>query len=265
MKRLISLVLLLILSNSYAYLIGGRLAKKSELKSAVYINNNCTATKIGDQFFLTAAHCVYDYQNGLIRDAYFIGSHLTIQTHYGVDKVLTIVKSFPHYSFVSWVEEKLKQKRPTHNAALESYDIALIKVEESTPSIPVADISSDKIKTNKSVFIGGYGCENGKWKRPETPNLKIAVTKTVDQVKYDYSGRNLNQAFYYNFYTKGLLLDFKTASLCPGDSGGGVFLNGKVIGVNSQYIFKDRSGISLVNLHTRLDDIQDWILKTLDY
>jgi S1-C subfamily serine protease len=57
------------------------------------------------------------------------------------------------------------------------------------------------------------------------------------------------------------LLDSTSASICPGDSGGPVYKesNQSVIGINSQYIFSDKSGVSYLNTHTRLSEVSDWI------
>lgn len=260
------LILTLNATNSFGFLIGGKKAAANQYKSSVFINDSCSASKISSKFFLTAAHCVYDYSHGLIRENYLPLEDFTVKTHYGVSKVLTVKKTHIHYTFVDVVEEKLRQNQTGDTAPFAAFDIAIIEVNENSSEIPAAKIDFNYIKPDTVITIGGYGCVDQKWSKVTEVLYKIMTTKTVPEstLSFDSYSRNLSQAYNHNIYSKGFKMDSKSASLCPGDSGGPAYVNNKIVGINSQYIFVDRSGLSYINLHTRLSEVQDWVLRKLD-
>jgi hypothetical protein len=69
--------------------------------------------------------------------------------------------------------------------------------------------------------------------------------------------------------TAGHAQDEAFASLCLGDSGGPLYrpdrADPRVVGVNSDYSFRDQSGVSWTDWHTRtsrgsLHDIAEWLI-----
>jgi hypothetical protein len=272
MKYFILPIFLIFTMNSFAAidLIGGKDAGKDEFRSTVYIKGSCTATKIAKRAFLLAAHCVINFKNAEIKHKYNGTGKIKIETHYGASYKLKVIGAFAHESYVSKFKDKMGSNSSKFVTGLNAFDIAVVTVNEDSPKIPVATIGLEYVKEGQSVTIGGYGCEDkvGSSFNFYKPNYKISTTVVVGskEISFDYHHRDNSRVMDFNFLTKGLGMDKSTASICPGDSGGPVYRrsDNALIGVNSYYIFKDSSGISLINLHTRISEVSEWVKTFLD-
>lgn len=246
-------------ASAHPFLIGGEQAETTQFRSTVHLALGCTASKVASKTFMLAAHCVLN-QYG--ENSYNPGSIIVIKTHYGITATTTVKKVFAHESYATALKNK-----ESNSQGFQSYDIALIAVNEKTPEIPVVAIDYEKIKAGEKVVIGGYGCEKNALDPDGRRLFKIALTKVASSsvISKDYYGRDISRANEFNFYTKGKAMDSESGSICPGDSGGPVYRNSNnsVIGVNSLYIFKDNSAISYVNTHTRVSEVADWIKPKL--
>jgi secreted trypsin-like serine protease len=256
---------LLPLAQAGEKLIGGRLATTEEFKSSVYIGGFCTASKVGPHTFLTAAHCMVNGSTATIKDAFVKGALISVVTHYAPFAMLTVDEAFPHETYTAEMRRRIAAREVTAGGAFKAYDIALFTVVEPTPDIPVADVDYQRVEADELVTIGGYGCEDSIFSGSGQRKYKIATAKVVanEFVTQDNYGRDIKDVDFFNFYSAGLKRDASAASICPGDSGGPAYRdsNKAVVGVNSQYVFSDTSGISLVNTHTRTSQVADWLFE----
>ena len=258
---------LLPLAQAGEKLIGGRLATSEEFKSTVYIGGFCTASKIGPYTFLTAAHCMVSAATptSTVRDTFKKGAQISVATHYGPIASLTVDEAFPHETYTAEMNRRIAAGEATAGGAFKAYDIGLFTVVEATPDIPVAEVDYQRVETDELVTIGGYGCEDSIFSGSGQRKYKIATAKVVaaEEITQDSYGRDIKDVDFFNFYSAGLKRDARAASICPGDSGGPAYRDSSkaVVGVNSQYVFSDTSGVSLVNTHTRTSQVADWLLE----
>jgi hypothetical protein len=122
-------------------------------------------------------------------------------------------------------------------------------------------VSGEKLKTY------GYGCE-------ATADLDNPVShkKNSDIETLPFSALNTScssiapvinhsaSSIYKSQMISASLRSGGKSSLCEGDSGGPVTRNGKVVGVNSQYLIDQTSQTeeAYLNLHSRLSEIRGW-------
>ena len=269
-------------------LIGGGLASADHFRSTVGIGNVCTAAKVGPRLFLTAGHCVEvarpsridpvppDFPpNDGVASKYLPGAPL--QVHWGLEAsdgeqgVFTIVKTTIH---PSWWECPLCDRPILFNGAA---DIALIEIAEDTPFIPEARVDLAPVELGTELVKVGWGCEVrtnidaasvqlGRYKREDS--VAISASEIVHETSPITEEMAAEIAAQY-VVTAGRSQSEAFASLCLGDSGGPLYLpdNGdpRVVGVNSDYSFRDESGVSWTDWHTRtsrgsLHDVAGWLI-----
>jgi secreted trypsin-like serine protease len=256
---------LLPLAQAGEKLIGGRPATAEEFKSTVYIGGFCTASKIGAHTFLTAAHCMVNGATATVNGNFTKGALISVTTHYGPTAFLTVEEAFPHETYTTEMRRRAAAREATAGGAFKAYDIGLFTVVEETADIPVAEVDYLRVEADELVTIGGYGCEDDIFSRSGQRQYKVATAKVIatEFVTRDNYGRDIKDVDFFNFYSAGLKQDASAASICPGDSGGPAYRdsNGAVVGVNSQYVFSDASGVSFVNTHTRTSQVADWLLE----
>lgn len=108
-----------------------------------------------------------------------------------------------------------------------------------------------------SVVLVGYGCDDvssgtglGVKRMLSTKKVEVkekAVLPLSDEYFFTSSGRR------------------KTDSICPGDSGGPVFADNKLVGIHSGALSPPEKPI-IYSMHTRLDrgaPVNDWIIETM--
>ena len=271
-------------------LVGGGRAGAEKYPSLTRIKINgkthCTAGKIGETMFITAAHCVTQagfrqgvYYGQRISDAFSPGATLTLEDIKGTATVATVVATFPHPSF-HWTFRNIDNW---------GSDVALFSVKEKTPQLAVAEVEFERLPTAQQVTIGGFGCQGGSLTDEGTEHeIRIdeqqkiidrsALLKQGSKEVQDTSyGRLSNEARKWSdeaFFATGSSVIAKTgqSALCPGDSGGPAFIKtetgAKIIGINSGMGLNDElandKGIPAYSLHTRLNlggiyGIGEWI------
>lgn len=235
-------------------LIGGE-ADNENLYAAVVLlyagpQALCTATKIDTHRFLTSAHCVVDAKNAKLKKAFEAGGRIAV-SHTGVprsssdftqlevqDTLLppTYLKALSRLAAYkaeriavlrdTLSEEQLKLREHAfqigHHFSARFPDLAIIQVSTSTDHIAILPLDLDPVQRNDSVLLVGFGCEHSsKYNRSSSGYGRRTWGKT-----------EVIRADKVNFYTYARLMRADHPSLCPGDSGGPVLRNGRVVGVN---------------------------------
>jgi hypothetical protein len=153
--------------------------------------------------------------------------------------------------------DKVKVHEKYHDNVFGLYDIALGHIKDGVDLEPYPALYTDKDEVGKMAAIAGLGL---------TGNFNTGV-KIADNKKR--AGSN-----YIEKAERGVLIC--TASrpnqkhteleylICSGDSGGGLFINGKLAGINSSvlgYDGKPDSTYGDESCHTRISLYSDWIKK----
>ena len=271
-------------------LIGGSRSGAENYPALTRIKINgkthCTAGKVGENLFITAAHCVTQagfrqgvYYGQKISDAFAPGAVLTLQDIKGHSTQATVVATHPHPAF-HWAFRNIDNW---------GADVALFSVKEKTPQLAIAQVEFSKMPNGQQITIGGFGCQEGSLTDEGSENeIRIdeqqkiidrsALLKQGSKELQDTTyGRLSNDARLWAdeaFLATGSALIAKTGSsaLCPGDSGGPAFVKtpsgAKIIGINSGMGLNDElandKGIPAYSLHTRLNSgglyaVGDWI------
>ena len=229
----------------------------------------CTVTKIAENFIITAAHCLH---GKTVLDLAL--SNLT-ENSMNEFSPLKLEKIYihPDYELLSALEGE------AYESSFSNLDLALVKVKPSPEfqKLEIVKINFDLITLDHKVDFWGYGCQ-------ETindienyiPVRKRATGVTLDKSELeighklmtDYYSEKADSIYDLNLITPGKGKDPLASSLCLGDSGGPVLLDGKLVGINTNYTFDDinpedpeakSSGISYLNIHARLSKVKDWV------
>lgn len=268
-------------SISAPLIIGGRIDNSANNNGVIQLAMTlsdvkigaCTATKISKNFIITAAHC---FRGKNIQGLGF--STLTENLNMAFAPI-EFEQVFMHPKFSEMSDEEAKQM----DSYLINPDIALVKVKPNLDfdKLSIIELDYDITNINQKVEIWGYGCQKSIYNIDDyTPIRQIGKSITLDK-KELLANHNLMSKYYayysdaiyeYNVLTAGNKKDASLSSLCLGDSGGPLILNGRLIGINSYYTFSDidpndpnggGEGISYVNLHARISKVKAWIQKTL--
>lgn len=240
--------------------------------------NRCTASKVGARRFLLAAHCVFDFSQNRMLPAY-------------ADNATISVTNLPHpFSGIPWVSLTIQHTHANPaflsacSAAPCSYDgmiqqaadVALIIVKEDTPLITQAYVNFGTLGQGTAIDIMGYGCEAGRtgpggvpgdpslpWGRLKYHSTRVQAPSILSNLGLPVTSPLQN----HHFFTAGKALDATEASLCPGDSGGPIFLGdgqrAYVVGVNGAQTSWDSTETSVVNIHAKLSTVQTWLQPLL--
>ncbi len=260
-----------------AQLVGGTatVGLISPFPSIVQISVGCTATKVGQKTFLTAAHCVFDFAAKAKNPLFTDGASLQITNlpnpHNWLPwATVTIETTVIDPDFLSKCSSIVCDDSSVDSAL----DVAVFRVNEDTPLLPLSAVDYRFVLPGDPVFIMGYGCEVGAGPSapqgvpgdPTLPNnrLKYQATRIAsDSVPGSVGIPPLSPIHLFNFFTAGQATDPTSASTCPGDSGGPVILNlpdGRyVVGVNSAGYGDSATDASPVNQHARLSKAVTWM------
>ncbi len=215
-------------SQAVFAMVGGR-PDQTQFRSVVYFGAadaamSCSAVKISDYFYLTAAHCV---------NHFLIAPDHHLQPIEGLAKDITGTVTPVHFNRIflhpSWRKliSKDASDQEINAKILKSglTDLALVEIRESL-AIPSAPLSFKPVSQNQIVFLTGFGDKN------------------TERVGYgEGEGLSFGQTRIYS-HDDGFLI-FRSQSkngqdpiiLEPGDSGGPAFIQTasgefQVIGVN---------------------------------
>ena len=231
--------------------------------------SDCTAARIGPRHVLTAAHCVFDSGSRRIMPSYRAGAQL--QLRHG-DQVVELTVEAAHVS-PSWVEACSKAYCTiAHIAAQQdAADVALVVSEEPITLGEPSSIDPRPVQDGELLTVGGYGCGDGVYLSQRYDGLTVAEGLVVPASDALHEGSpigeaDLEAAAGSYFMTAGPWHE-GGPGLCPGDSGGPVYRDGRIVGVNANYslppLEEDPAGTPVTNWHTRLDDGRHGVLSWL--
>lgn len=261
-------------------LIGGGFATAS-LGPVFEIAGGCTASFIGSNQVVTAAHCVVDINNGVvttnIKSGYQSGDPIALSNDNSIDNTNTtwfntsVLATDLAPDFVTACANGC----PQNFALLPPYapDLAIITLTDPFPgSFGLAALTTST-SPGEAVTETGYGCDqNVNTPATDPLHFKTASATILDPSTAPASLRDAVSdlgAFSQNYIVTAGVRGGGEASICPGDSGGPLFLgglsDGLIAGVNAYYTFRDSSGVSEVNVFTRIDSpsVSPWISQVL--
>jgi secreted trypsin-like serine protease len=227
------------------------------------ISDSCTASKIGKKYILTAAHCLYGKNLNTIGWTNSGEVDLSDEntTLYGL--YIKKINIHPSYELYKMLGQTFK-----------SNDVAIIEVDtergnylDKFNEMPSLELDFSPVVSGEKLKTYGYGCE-------ATADLDNPVShkKNSDIETLPFSALNTScssiapvinhsaSSIYKSQMISASLRSGGKSSLCEGDSGGPVTRNGKVVGVNSQYLIDQTSQTeeAYLNLHSRLSEIRGW-------
>ncbi|WP_408097223.1 trypsin-like serine protease [Peredibacter sp. HCB2-198] len=271
--KMLYLSLLLLLSTPFAgYAIIGGDTDQADSEGIVLIalgdQSACTATKIAPNLLITAAHCFDDSSE--------VVGFTTKQSNQEFKIVkLTTEEVFIHPSYAALGNEN------EYTESIKVQDIAIVKVSPSAEfeAVPTRELDFSEIASGEKLSFYGYGCTKSlNDLEGYFPFRKMAKVDSLseeclseDQGIMTEFYQDISSLIYKNnIVTPGKKRQSDSASLCLGDSGGPLIKDGKVVGINTLYTFKDitengesETGISYLNLHARLSMAQKWVLETM--
>jgi hypothetical protein len=282
---LLGLTCILLLAPSTALaLIGGELDRDARYAAVVTIiseagsRKHCSATKIGERRFLTAAHCVLDMDSGRLNSTHQRGGSLEISNVVSPKSMADFIavqvrETHIHPDFRAGVEEllasraeriaRLKEKyegaqlvwhvtrlKAKHVLTTRFPDVAVIEVDRLTPTIATAELDLESSLEDATVTLVGYGCQSLKAWRQRSEDSTFGERRWADT--------RVLRVDAINFYSSARRMHADGPSLCPGDSGGAVMYRGKVVGVHGAAFGPDSAGRARSNMAVNLSELRRW-------
>jgi secreted trypsin-like serine protease len=204
------------MATSREYLASGALFEQygSSMRFA------CSGTLIGPRTFLTAAHCVTN------NDGYYI------------EKLARVV----FFQFSGWYEVDEKIFIKSDYAGVYNNDIAILTLRKPVDGIMPVDRSVATSSLEDSGIIIGFGNPVSNVPKSAVEAYGSGIKRYASAVvsscyfsKIEFNKVTSNTSFIYHnvLCAEGDSQVAPTARTCPGDSGGGFYKDGKIVGVTS--------------------------------
>ena len=242
-------------------------------------SRRCTATKIAQQRFLTAGHCVANTSRGAIDETFAPGNrirasnvlaptgpadflqlhveqvHLPAEFERALKRLRVyqekIIGQYREQYSGAELERRVRHVESQNHFTSRVPDLAIVEVRERTPKIPLARIDFAPLAKDESVHLVGYGCERFDKKNRHRGASSFSRRK--------WGETRVIRVDPVNFYTFAHRMRPGAPSLCPGDSGGPVMRAGKVVGVHGTVYGITRTHGARSNMSVNLRSIQPWL------
>ena len=180
--------------------------------------SGCTATFVGPQALLTAAHCVQDNQEVM---AYIAGKTRYATCHQA-----------SRYS----AQYDQTQTLDNWDRTSADYAICIVNKEDTVTGVPFEVVGAGPLLVhNAQIRLLGFGCNGTTDKSDGYEFLRTAGARVTTLPSLAQSGNN----YILTDWTNGGYQGAKGGALCPGDSGGSVFWplgdgTRRIVGLNSR-------------------------------
>lgn len=234
----------------------------------------CSAVKIEARTLLTAAHCLIDARTGALWPAFRAGRRVSLDNaarqRTGAEAISAVISRIdlpPAYReglerFAAYRRRRLAELsanasslpaakleqglRLRHHFAARYPDVALMRLQTTTPSIPVKPVAFTPLQAGTEVELVGFGCAE-----PGAAGKAYPAVRRVGRSQVIRVDR-------VSFYTQAGQRSADAPSLCPGDSGGPVLHQGQVVGIHTVvYGLNARHG-ARSNMAVNLSALADW-------
>lgn len=243
----ITLFFFILLLNSLSSIAGTIDDNKSDEQYLEYGNKHkCVVKLIGHMS--DEKHTPYSASGVMISPYYALTAAHVI---YGTMTQYIIHDGKPHLCVVAATHSEFKPKDFGH------YDIAILRINDPINLDFYPELYKEKDELKKICSIAGYG-NTGKistgYDLQKTDGKKRAGSNIITNIE--------KHMLICSSTDKVTELEF---IICPGDSGGGLFINNKLAGINSCVFasdgktdgdYGDTSG------HTRISQFNDWIIDS---
>lgn len=234
----------------------------------------CTAVKIGSRTLLTAAHCVVDARSGELMPAFRPDAEISLDNAPQqpsaasamtaiVDQTLLPDAYREGLAKLADYRRRRLAELARHDSALpveqleqglsmryhfaERYpDVALIQLQTPTPEIPVRSVDFTPLTAGVEVELVGFGCHQ----------LRRVGNSSAAERRSGWS--RVIRVDAVNFFTEAGQRMQRAPSLCPGDSGGPVLYQGRVVGIHSVVYGLHAQHGARSNMAVSLTPLADW-------
>lgn len=153
-----------------------------------------------------------------------------------------------------YIEKVIKNKNFKYGDFASGGDIALCKINEEIKLDKFPELFLNHNEIGKECSISGFGLYGkGNTNKRIYDHQRRAGTNKIISTSKNYLECDLS----INSFTR---LEFIP---CVGDSGGGLFIDGKLAGINSFITGKGNALYGDSSFHTRISNYSDWIYKTI--
>lgn len=280
-RRLLLCLLFSLTSLPSAALINGQLDRAGDYGAVVAIwrtqDARCSATKIAPRTFLTAAHCVVDVPSGALASSFRAGGEIRLSNAPVADWSSAERLVVQRTDLPPRFEEGLRRLHAYQQGLIADYrkrysgaeldrrirvvhadarisdrfpDAALVRIDQATPGIPEIPMRLAPLAGGAEVILVGYGCERvSDWRSGRSSRQAARRTWGRSRV-IRVDGVN-----FYSFAGERLA---GSATLCPGDSGGPVLFEGRVVGVHGTVWGLSHRDTARSNMSVNLHGLRDW-------